>query len=605
MDSLADAALDYLKLGWGVIPLHSVREGRCSCPDPDCTSPGKHPRIAWEPYKTRLATEDEVRSWWQKWPDANIGIVTGAISGLLVLDVDGKEGRETLRRRNLRTYPTAIVNTGGGGWHYYYRHPGGHHPNTTGKVGPKVDSRGDAGYVVAPPSLHVSGNHYEWATSPRDCPLADPPPWLCEINKPHRASATAPPFPQQIPQGQRETFLTSYAGSMRQRAASEEAILAALQVENSNRCQPPLPDQQVRKIAASVARYVPGQRNSIFAGKKAIADRTGEEDAGQPLEPRFRMASELRSIAAEHPEWLVENLCARGCVSFLAGKVKAGKTTFAIGLCGAIVRGESFLSYPTTRAGVLYLTEERAPTFRASLERAGLLDAERFALLLHHEAGELTWPETVVAAVEHAKNIGAALLVVDTLSHWAGVQDENDSAQAIEAMRSLHLAAADGLAVLVVAHGRKSGGEVGDDARGSSAYGGAADILLSLRRANQPGHETRRELEVVSRFDGGPGKVIIERDAEGYRLVGDPGELERAHVREALLDTLPHEEGEAATFATLLDALGCSKITLERALDELLAEGEVAREKGAGKATKRSYGYWLSAIQRVGHVLHI
>ncbi len=605
MDSLADAALDYLACGWGVIPLHSVREGRCSCAYPDCSSPGKHPRIQWEPYKTCVPTVDEVRSWWKRWPEANIGIVTGAVSGLLVLDVDGEQGRETLRDLKLRTCPTVIAKTGGGGWHYFYRHPGGNHPNTTGKIGPKVDSRGDGGYVVAAPSSHKSGNRYEWATSPADCPLADPPPWLSEVNKPDGGTAKAVPLPEQIPKGQRETWLTSLAGSMRQRGASEETMLAAIRVENANRCEPPLPDQQVRKIASSVVRYDPGQRSSIFAGKKAVTDEASEEGTDQPPEPRFRTASELRSIASERPEWLVENLVAKGCVTFLAGKVKAGKTTFAVALCGAVVRGESFLGYPANRAGVLYLTEERAPTFRANLERAGVLDAEGFALLLHHEAGELTWPEMVVAAADHAVKIGAALLVVDTLSHWAGVQDENDSAQAIEAMRSLQIAAAGGLAVLVVAHGRKSGGDVGDDARGSSAYGGAADILLSLRRANQIGHETRREFEVVSRFDGGPGKVIIERDADGYRLVGDSGELERAQVREAVLDTLPHKEAEAATFAALRETLGCSKTTLERALDELVAEGHVIRDKDVGTATKRSYGYWLSAAQRVDHAMHI
>ncbi len=321
--------------------------------------------------------------------------------------------------------------------------------------------------------------------------------------------------------------------------------------------------------------------------------------------PRFRRASDLLEIAAERPDWLVEGLLARGCVTYLAGKVKAGKTTLTAILASAVLSGGSFLDYPAARSGVVYLTEERPATFRAVLERTGILQAENFHFLLYHERGQGDWSQLVQAAATYALEVGAGLLVIDTVSHWATVDDENDSAQALAAMRPLHEAAATGLAVLVVAHGRKGGGEIGDDARGSSAYGGAADILLSLRRMTAKDHESRRELEVISRFDGGLGKIVIEREEGDYRFVGKPDELERAQAREALLTALPESREAALSVKELLDTTGYKKSTLDRALKELQGEGLVEREKGAGTASNQAYGYWRPATEGIHHAVRV
>lgn len=115
------AALEYLGYRWSVIPVHSIQNGHCTCPRADCDKPGKHAIIKWKEYQTRHATETEVRGWFKKWPWANVGIITGRISGLLVLDIDGPEGAAAIRERELP--PTVKVETGGGGWHYYFQYP--------------------------------------------------------------------------------------------------------------------------------------------------------------------------------------------------------------------------------------------------------------------------------------------------------------------------------------------------------------------------------------------------------------------------------------------------------------------------------------------------
>jgi hypothetical protein len=87
------AALDYRQRGLSVIPLHNMRNGVCTCKDGvECPNPGKHPRVTWTPYQQQAATEEDIRAWWTKWPQANVGIVTGKVSGIIVLDVDGDPG---------------------------------------------------------------------------------------------------------------------------------------------------------------------------------------------------------------------------------------------------------------------------------------------------------------------------------------------------------------------------------------------------------------------------------------------------------------------------------------------------------------------------------
>ncbi len=254
------AALDYAARGWAVIPLHTVHAARdCSCGAPACSSPGKHPRTS---RGTKDATGDlaTIHRWWTTWPEANVGVATGAASGLVVLDVDAaKHGPDTLaglaaEHGSLPTSPR--VRTGGGGFHVYFRHPGGRIANNAGKLGPGLDLRGDAGYVVAPPSRHASGHRYEWdPQNPITLPLVPFPAWLIEgvIAKPRSVSTQDSDEP--IPDGQRNVTLTSLAGRLRRDGLSEAAIAAALQVTNSERCDPPLDGPEVEKIARSVAQY--------------------------------------------------------------------------------------------------------------------------------------------------------------------------------------------------------------------------------------------------------------------------------------------------------------------------------------------------------------
>lgn len=185
--SNVDIALSYAAGGWRVFPVHSpgVGDRRCSCSNPQCTNAAKHPRT---PRGLKDATTDEsqIRSWWQRWPSANVGIATGADSGNVVLDVDprhgGDESLAELEREHGALPATVEVHTGGGGRHLYFVYPG-HKVSNRADLRPGLDVRGDGGYVVAPPSVHASGVPYEWVAGrgPQEIEIAAAPAWLLDL----------------------------------------------------------------------------------------------------------------------------------------------------------------------------------------------------------------------------------------------------------------------------------------------------------------------------------------------------------------------------------------------------------------------------------------
>lgn len=162
MNALKAAALEYARLGWPALPLHSVVEGRCSCGKPSCGSPGKHPRTR-HGMKDASVNDVQIESWWNGWPDANIGVKTGASPGTIVLDIDPRNGGTGSLAELEAEYgelpPTVEAITGGGGRHLVFQHPGG---KCAGELAPGIDVKGDGGYIVVTPSTHVSGQRYRW-----------------------------------------------------------------------------------------------------------------------------------------------------------------------------------------------------------------------------------------------------------------------------------------------------------------------------------------------------------------------------------------------------------------------------------------------------------
>lgn len=198
-----DAALSYAGRGWAVFPVHSWVDGRCTC-GAECSSPAKHPHTA-NGLKDATVDAAQISAWWSRWPDANVAVATGEVSGLVVVDVDGGAGEGSLsglEEQHGKLPRTVRAFTGGDGLHFLFAHPGERVRNSASKkLGQGLDVRGDGGYIVVAPSAHRSGQHYEWLDYETE--LAPMPAWLLELVRekaPTRAVA-APALPRQYDHG--------------------------------------------------------------------------------------------------------------------------------------------------------------------------------------------------------------------------------------------------------------------------------------------------------------------------------------------------------------------------------------------------------------------
>ena len=269
-----DAALWYVQHGFPVFPAHNVRDGQCSCGDVGCTHPGKHPRTA-RGFKDATKDLSQIRRWWGKWPDANIGLPTGPASGLLVIDIDPRNGGdsswESLVLKHGQPPSTAEQITGGGGRHIVFRDPGVAVPK---ELAPGIDVKAAGGYIIVPPSTHPSGRIYTWDGIDGERALldvADSPAWLLECFAAKRESTgnRARTNAKKFTSGKRNDGLASLAGTMRRRGMSQQSIEVALLEENQRRCQPPLLEAEVRRVAQSIASYQPGSLTLVGnAGRK-------------------------------------------------------------------------------------------------------------------------------------------------------------------------------------------------------------------------------------------------------------------------------------------------------------------------------------------------
>jgi hypothetical protein len=277
-------------------------------------------------------------------------------------------------------------------------------------------------------------------------------------------------------------------------------------------------------------------------------------------------------------------LWAKGAITELGAKVKAGKTTLVAAMVRAVLEGVTFLGQPTMRTPVVYLTEQPAVSFRQAMERADLLGRNDFIVLPHTETRGLKWPEIAAAATQECKRVGAFAVVVDTLPQFAGLvgDSENNSGDALAAMQPVQQMAAEGIGIILVRHERKSGGDVGDSGRGSSAFAGAVDIVLSLRKPEGNAAKTRRLIQSLSRFSETPSDLLIDLTDNGYIALGEPHDAAVKDAKEAILSSAPKTESEAVDLKELSTNADVSRRTAQRAVDELLGEGTLSRN-GAGK----------------------
>jgi hypothetical protein len=418
-----DAALAYAARGWPVFPLHTPTADGCSCGKLGCEHPGKHPRTQ-RGFHDSTTDETTIQQWWTEWPGANIGIVTGAASGFIVLDIDPRHGGdETLveLQRQHGLLPQTIESiTGGGGRHIRLQHPGGQVKCRTIATG--IDVKGDGGYIVAPPSLHASGQRYEWELSshPDDTQLAPVPDWLLAMIV--APAAEREPVPEgrarKISDGERNSTLTSLAGVMRRAGMEQTEICAGLLEVNRNRCEPRLPVQEVARIAASVSRYapeaVPGVSPSSSSSLYSLSDSDDDAEAA-PVE--------LCSLTKPGPrQWTVEGWLPARAPAVLYGDGGMAKSLQAMLIGDCVARGQDLFGRRVQQGKVLYLDwelDQEEQTRRAYRVAVGLgyplpapgLFYRQMVLPLSHALGRIAqWVDELHIALIILDSYGLATL---------------------------------------------------------------------------------------------------------------------------------------------------------------------------------------------------
>ena len=250
MAMMSDAIHDYIERGWSVIP---IRRG------------DKRPLVRWEHFQHTRVENTMALGWFRTWPDAGIGVVTGAISGIVVVDLDVRHGGdvsfESLERKHGSVPRTVECRTGGGGRHLYFAHPGGLIRNRVA-LAPGVDLRGDGGYVVAPPSLHSSGVRYEWidGCSPGRALLSPLPEWVFREavdefpRRRHPIAYWRRLVSNGALAGERNNTIASLVGHLLRYGVDPGVATELLLCWNRVRCRPPLPDDEVVAVVASITR---------------------------------------------------------------------------------------------------------------------------------------------------------------------------------------------------------------------------------------------------------------------------------------------------------------------------------------------------------------
>ena len=498
----------------------------------------KIPLESWDRYQRERAGENEVNSWLEKWPNMNVGIVTGKISNLVVFDIDPRHGGDP---SIFRKYRTVECLTGGNGVHFYFKYPAESPIKSKAGVLPGVDVRADGGLVVAPPSIHSSGRKYTWNLEAGREVKPLPSELIEMINGSKSGVIQKTTFDSSVlggvSEGGRNNTAASVIGKILKRYyegewESEAWPLVMAWNEKNN---PPLSVAELRNVFDSIEQR---ERKSKLTNRKDITDNSGDSLPRVVGDTFFSFAPRLiTELSSENliADWIWEGYIARGHITLLSALWKAGKSTLISYLLRSLQDGSPFLNQQTKPTKILILSEESESIWyrrRVDLEinASVWLSCRPVKQKLVYKE----WVRLLVESKEFCLKNQIDLVIIDTLSGFWSVQDENDASVVGAALLPLNAIVESHIGVLLIHHFRKSGGSDGTAARGSGALSSFADIIVDFTRLENEGTSTRRVLKALSRFDETPQEVVIELGELGYDVVGTKADV----VKKTKLDTV-------------------------------------------------------------------
>ncbi|MEZ4706757.1 MAG: AAA family ATPase [Caldilineaceae bacterium] len=478
----AETALQYLSWGWSVIPVHlSINtDGKIS----------KRPAIKWQEYQQRLPKNEEVKQWFDKGSYPGIGVVTGKISNLVVVDIEHDATLDDVKGIE-SSLESQTIN---GGRHVFYRWTK-HLKNTVRLHDKPIDFRGDGGFIVLPPS-QIGNRGYAWSKQGNPQNLPELPTHienaLTQVSKEHspgteditRETESPTTNSSEFPtanQGERNATATQVAGSLCANISSklwESVGWTAMINWNSSQCHPPLPISELRSVWHSITST--HQRNH----PKQLSKHTEQRKASKPIV--ILPWKQFRNQEFQEPEWIVENLIPEKGLVAVAGPPESCKSYFTSYLAIAVARGEVlFEQFAAKQVGVLLIDQENLPAW---IQRRLMQFNTQENLPLHIYANRdapfnLENQDAFGQVVAYIQAHQIELVILDTL-RLSHVRDENSSTDmkpVFDRLKQL----TQHTSVIFIQHHRKGDRKQphsvhGEDMMGSMLIRGSVDYQLSI-----------------------------------------------------------------------------------------------------------------------------
>lgn len=570
----------YAARGWQVVPLHWPEGEKCSCGKADCPSPAKHP-LTEHGLNDSSANAQVIKAWWQRWPKANVAIITGAESGLIVLDIDRKNGglesKKLLERKG--NFPlTPTVYTGGGGEHLFFRHPqNGRKFRNRARLGgySGIDLRGDGGYVVAVPSRHISGDSYAWKINPDNTKEVLAPDWLKKVidEDPYRPSLAKTgtgvwaKLWSGVGEGERNEVAAKLAGRLIGRGIAEEEAEAILRAWNIGN-RPPMTEKELEQVVLSISRAEAAKPQAVGV---------------MPAE--FFLTAEID----RPPSIVAGGIIMEGSGVILTGASGVGKSLLTLEIAIRISKGLPLWEYEVDKPRqVLFIQKENPDyTIQTRLRRLcrglEIKTVRKIHFAKRDFKADLNNTQDLRQMQNLIEKLGAELVILDPLSSYHRV-NENDNIQMRQTLDHLtDISAATNCAWLIVHHeGKPQDGREGAwRFRGASSIRDWADTMLGYTaKPNKEGKVLR--LLSFDKLRHGPehASLLLERDENFvHQQTEDAANLVTPGlVAECLLELGGSCQGKGPLVEKLIEHSFCSRRTAYYAIE--VAENRTIYKSG-------------------------
>jgi hypothetical protein len=540
---LGRSALAYAeRFGWAVHPLR----------------PGEKRPLTAHGFKDASTDAEQIRAWWTATPEANIGIATGAVSGISVLDVDVKDNaggdlslRALLERYDADLSEHSCQRTPSSGSHYVFAYDARLRQGVA-CYGKGLDGRNDGGYIAAAPSL-VGGARYGWIVKPDSVLVA--PTWLLEaadqLKRPAEPGErkNPPGWADELmmtgaPKGERDYQAHRLIQHARETGRSEADCWARLTTFGAN-CTPPFDTKTDRNIAAKIRRaYARGPVFDNVPVPAKLGTRATTEGDGPRPRIRFRRGAALDSTPITY---LVESMIPAGMFTALGGKDGMGKTLFGMEIIRCILTGQKLFNQFAVQQGPVYAMFLDDPEFlvRERLEQLGILNHPHLHIATENDV-DMSDPRAMLddlVQLIKAADPRPIFIFVDALYLFipkGGQGDQGNSAGAMGPVVDAfnQVSRETGAALQLVAHDNKAGSDLAGSyairagLKGILRFLLPPDVVRQIQKGDEDAADTpERVLQLNKLKTGKRGSWYVRLDGPGrWHFHGGAREYRRATV---------------------------------------------------------------------------